>query len=190
MRQNISVHEYEPSILVEGPEWGDAEFYGKWLLMAAKAEVLWKEALNDPSFEKQIEAMTLLYLPHFGIGATVMISQLDKNFDSFTIKLNGEDIVLEDAFVMMVEMGFFVLTGQRYQMVIPAQLTMDVVKRAALKFAKTEQPEEPGYLHPEYLVSTMPYDEAKAWQARLFNMDRAHRCADRLLLLDDANGAA
>ena len=28
------------------PRWGDAEFYGKWLLAAAKAEALWKEAMT------------------------------------------------------------------------------------------------------------------------------------------------
>ena len=41
-----------------------------------------------------------------------------------------------DEFIMMVEMGFFVRTGQRYQMVIPAGVTMGKVKRSALKFAK------------------------------------------------------
>jgi hypothetical protein len=83
---------------------------------------------------------------------------------------------------MMVEMGFFVLTGQRYQMVIPTQLIMAKVKRAALKLAQTE--DEECYLHPEYLVATMPYAEAKAWQNRLREMGDDHRNADRLLLLD------
>jgi hypothetical protein len=32
-------------------------------------------------------------------------------------------------------MGFFVITGQRYQMVIPAQLNINVVKKAALMVA-------------------------------------------------------
>ena len=82
---------------------------------------------------------------------------------------------------MMAKMGFFILTDQRYQMAIPAQMNMDVVKRAALMFAKTE--DEEFYLHPEYLVATMPYAEAKAWQERLCKMDEADRCADRLLLL-------
>ena len=59
---------------------------------------------------------------------------------------------------------------------------MDRVKMAALKFAKTE--DEEYYLHPEYLVATMPYAEAKAWQSRLREMDEVHRHADRLLLLE------
>ena len=76
-----------------------------------------------------------------------------------------------EEFVMMVEMGFFVVTGQRYQMAIPAQLNMDVVKKAALKFAQTENWES--VLHPEDLVTTMPYAGVKAWQERLRKM--AHR---------------
>jgi hypothetical protein len=31
-------------ILIEGPGWNDAEFYGKWLLAAAEAQRLWTEA--------------------------------------------------------------------------------------------------------------------------------------------------
>jgi hypothetical protein len=42
-------------VLVEGPRWGDVEFYGKWLLVAARADVLLKKALNDPVFNKQID---------------------------------------------------------------------------------------------------------------------------------------
>jgi hypothetical protein len=34
------VHETEACILVEGPRWADAEFYGKWLLMATKTQAL------------------------------------------------------------------------------------------------------------------------------------------------------
>ena len=176
------INENEPYILVEGPKWGDAEFYGEWLSMAAKAEALWKEALKNPIFEEQVDQLTIIFIPEFSIGATVMVSQLEKNLASFAIQLNGEQVDLVDMFVMMADMGFFVLTGQRYQMAIPAQLNMDVVKSAALKFAQTADPEY--YLHPEYLVATMPYVEAKAWQGRLRTMDSAHRCADRLLLLE------
>jgi hypothetical protein len=30
-------------VLVQGPAWGDAHFYGQWLQAAAKAEAFWKE---------------------------------------------------------------------------------------------------------------------------------------------------
>jgi hypothetical protein len=41
------VPETEPYILVEGPRWADAEFYGKWLLMATKTQALWEDAIRD-----------------------------------------------------------------------------------------------------------------------------------------------
>jgi hypothetical protein len=171
----------EPYILVEGPMWGDAEFYGEWLLAAAKAEALWKTAIKDPTFEKQIERLTVLYVPEFNLSASIFLFQVQKNLVSFTIPLNSEEWGEVEQFTMMAEMGFFVVTGQRYQMAIPKGLSMEKVKMAALKFAQTE--DEECVLHPEYLIATMPHAEAKAWQERLRVMDEAHRCADRFLLL-------
>jgi hypothetical protein len=40
------VHKGESCILVEGPRWADAEFYGRWLLMAFKAQALWEKAVK------------------------------------------------------------------------------------------------------------------------------------------------
>ena len=158
------IKEHDPHILVEGPEWGDAEFYGNWLLAAAKAEALWKEAINDPSFEKQVDRLTTIFMPDFGIGATDILSRLKPNLISCAIRVNGgEEVELVEEFAMMVEMGFFVLAGHRYQIAIPGQLNMDVVKRAALKIAQTGGEEY--HLHPEYLrIATVPYAKAKAWQ--------------------------
>ena len=68
-----STHGNEPYILIEGPKWGDAEFYGNWLLMAAKAEALWKEAVNDPSFDDQVMRLMVADIPDFGMGATDML---------------------------------------------------------------------------------------------------------------------
>ena len=42
--------------------------------------------------------------------------------------------------------------------------------------------DEECYLHPDYLVTMMPYTRAKEWQARLRHMDENHRCVDRALL--------
>jgi hypothetical protein len=180
MKRVDSIRESESYILVEGPRWGDAEFYGKWLLAAAKAEALWKQAMEDSIFAKQADRVMCAYIPDFGMAATWMISHLPKNLASFTLRLDGGEEV--EHFTMMVEMGFFVLTGQRYQMAIPVQLDMERVKRAALKFAQTE--DDDCYLHPEHLVATMPCEESKEWQKRLRDMGDSPRCADRLLLLE------
>ena len=66
---------------------------------------------------------------------------------------------------------------------IPAKLNMDLVKSAALRYAKTEVEDEG--LHPERLVSAMPYARAEEWQTRLGDADDEQRCADRAVLLDE-----
>ena len=43
-------------VLVEGPTWGDAKFYGHWLLNAAKAQALLEQAkTDDPRFRTAID---------------------------------------------------------------------------------------------------------------------------------------
>ena len=177
--KEVSIDESEPRVLVEGPGFGDTEFFGRWLLAAAKANAFWLNALEDKTFQSRVDLILCqCAIPDFGIGATTMLSWLEKKVASFVVDPND---TVGTEFVMMVEMGFFVLTGQRYQMVIPSRLTMEKVKRAAVKYAETDDTEF--CLHPEYLIVTMPYGEANAWQTRLQNMDRAHRVADRNLLL-------
>ncbi len=173
-----SIPENSPCLLVEGPSWGDVAFYGKWLLAAAKADALWKRAIKDRGFENEVCAVKGT---HFGIGATVLLWRLETT-PAFVVRLDEGYWV--EVFTLMVEMGFFVRTGQRYQMAIPTRLTLGKVKRAALKLAQTEDDDEKFYLHPEYLIATMPYAEATAWQERLRRMEEDHRCADRRLLLE------
>jgi hypothetical protein len=147
--------------------------------------VVHSTAIKDHSFKKEVDRLMVVFIPDFSITATVLLSRLEKNLASFLVELNEEE---GEEFVMMVEMGLFALTGQRYQMVIPAHLDMKRVKSAALKLAQTEDDEY--YLHPERLVATMPYTQAKEWQARLRLMDENQRCADRILLLDTAGDGA
>jgi hypothetical protein len=177
------VHETEHCILVEGPRWADAEFYAKWLLMATKTQALWEKLFKGTRFKKQIDILTLNYFPQFDQSASLFLFRLKKNLASFTVPLHSEYWMELDQFTLMAEMGFFVLTDRRYQMVIPAKLNMNVVKLAALRLAKTEDDE--ACLHPECLVATMPYALAKEWQTRLRDMDEDQRCADRAVLLDE-----
>jgi len=172
------INRTESCILVEGPRWADTTFYAKWLLAAAKTEALWKKALSDPVFKKQIERLLIAEIPDFNIGATVMLSRFKKHLASITIDLASMDV---EEFAIMVGMGFFVLTGRRYQMVVPTKMGINKLKRAALRLADTE---DDNYdLHPEHILATMPDAEAKSWQVRLRGMDEDHRCADRILAL-------
>lgn len=174
--------EPEAYILVEGPKWADAKFYAKWLLMATKTQALWENANKDTRFKKQIDRLTVLHHPQFDHIASLFLFQLKENLVSFTFPLYSEDWTAVEQFTLMAEMGFFVLTSQRYQMVIPTKLNTDVVKSAALRLAKTE--DEDG-AHPEYLVATIPSAQAEEWQTRLRDMDEEQRCANRADLLDE-----
>jgi hypothetical protein len=166
-------------ILVEGPAWGDAEFYGNWLLLAAKANGLLQQARNgDPEFSKSIETLEVLQYLDFGIMATVFMSQfVDGKFQTFVIGPDSSDLL---DFVLMVEMGFFTLTGDRYQMTVPTKLDMDLVKLAHLKLAGTEDAD---WIHPERLVVDMSRPRAIKFQRLLRDMDQDQRLADRRALL-------
>jgi hypothetical protein len=176
----IPIQRNEPCVLVETARWGDVEFFGKWLLAANKANQLWKQARMDRGFAKQIDRLEVVYIPDFGMAALALLLELRGQVTSFILRLDTEE---GELFAMMVEMGFFVLTGDRYQMVIPERLTINKVKSALIRVARTEDAEF--VLHIEHLIKTMPYVEAKAWQRRLGALHEDHRVADRLVLLDD-----
>ena len=136
MDQKVSITNTIPHVLIEGPRWGDAEFYGKWLSAAAEAEAFWKEAFKDPGFKKQVERVCVVYIPDFGMTASVMLMQLKEYRTTFVVSLDSEEV---EEFAMMVAMGtFFVPINQRYQMALPSRLTAAKVKAAILKYAQTE----------------------------------------------------
>ena len=101
----------------------------------------------------------------------------DKKFNTFTIDYGSWDIM---EFVLMVEMGFFALTGDRYQMILPAKLDMDLVKQAHLKLARTEDDD---WVHFEQLVVDIPCALAEKYQNLLGSINEDQRLADRRVLL-------
>jgi hypothetical protein len=98
-------------VLVEDPPWGDAEFLGKWLLAAAQAAAFWKEAYQEPAFNKQVQRLCIGYIPDFGISASIMVMQLKEYRTTFVLDLDGEE---GEHLVMMLGMGFFLPIGQTY----------------------------------------------------------------------------
>ncbi len=174
------------SILIEGPGWNDSEFYGKWLLAAAYAQRLWTEAIeSDREFRAQIERLELVGRVQFGTDAFKLIGKLAEEVRTLIVHADSD---LGDSVAMMALMGFFVLTGERYQMALPTHLTSASVRAAGVKLAETEDAEYE--IHPEYLVRTMPLAAAKSWQRRLQKMDEGHRLADRRLLMECAQVAS
>ena len=163
----------DPYILVQGPAWGDARFYGQWLQAAANAEAFWKQACADEDFKRHVDRVCTSYIPDFGIAATVMIMQLREYLTTFLIEL---DSIEGDDFAMMAEMGFFAHRNPSYQMTLPYLLTLEKVKAAIFRYAKTEDDEF--MLHPEYLVTPMPFSEATTLQHRLRAIHDFHEYFD------------
>jgi hypothetical protein len=166
-------------ILVEGPAWGDADFYGHWLLEAAKAQRLLDQAKrDDAAFREALDTtVEICHCLDYGIMATVLLSQFAKNkqFQTFTVDIAYFDPI---DFILMVGMGFFVLTGDRYQMALPQNLNIEFVKQAHLKLAGTEL-----WIHLERLIVAIPHARATQFQRLLGEMNQDQRLADRRLLL-------
>jgi hypothetical protein len=173
-----------PFCVIEGPAFGDAEFYAKWLGAVADADMLWKKALNQRKFGRQVARLTLLYIPDFGISAAIVLHELWKNYVAAVLDLWGDEDSGAIEFVMMAKLGFFRQTGKRYQMTVPDNLDIDAIKAAALEMARTEDREH--YLHPEALVAFMSKDKARACRKRLRYMDQDLRISKRCRLLRDA----
>jgi hypothetical protein len=164
------------AVLVEGPEWGDAKFYGEWLLAAAKAESLWKEALGDQDFAKKVERVSVCYIPDFGIAATMMLMRLKSHWTRFVIDVDSEE---GEELAMMFGMGFFAQRYRSYQMTLPSCVTAEKVREAVLEYAKTE--DEDFVTHPERILAAMPFADATALLHRLGAMDEFIKFNSRCL---------
>ena len=82
----------------------------------------------------------------------------------------------------MAQIGFFRLTGDRYQMTIPQEVSGSRIEAALLRLAATE---DDVFLHPEHLVTCLTKAEAKRWMHRLEGLPWMQRVADRAFLLGD-----
>ena len=171
----------EPYVLVEGPRWGNAAFYGSWLLAAAEADRLFQQAVTtDAIFARQID--TLGRRLDFGVCATLLVGVLGRSADCALFPLDSFEA---EVVAIMVGMGFFAVTGRRIQIVIPPSLCTQTVKDALIKVVQAQDDEL--LLHTEQLLATMPRCEAQDWQRRLGAMNENHRIADRYALLEDSS---
>jgi hypothetical protein len=85
-----------------------------------------------------------------------------KNLTCFLLPLGEE---WSEIFGVMAQIGFFRLTGERYQMTIPQAISGSAIKAALLRLAATE--DQQYYLHPEQLVTCLGKPDAQNWQLRL-----------------------
>ena len=145
----------QPYVLIEGPRLGDAKFYGRWLLAIAKADALRNEIADDRDPFSSTED-----LPQFATHATALLSRFDKNSAIAMIPMH---VWAEyKAFATLVEMGFFIRTGHRYQMMIPSNLNMAKVENAAQTLAETNFDQDE-WVWQGPLV-TITHAQARAWQ--------------------------
>jgi hypothetical protein len=64
-----------PFSVIEGPDWDDPKFCGKWLTSAAEAEVLWRKASHEPKFSKEIDRLIFDCIPDFANTAILLLSK-------------------------------------------------------------------------------------------------------------------
>ena len=165
-------------ILVEGAAWDDSEFYARWLLAASKANDLLCEAKrDDPEFCEAIEILETMQELNYEAQAMTFLCLLRDEFVTFVFDFDSEDLL---DFMLMTEMGFFTISGDRYQMTLPSKLDMETLKQSHLKVAERDDED---WCYPERYVATIPCAEAAKYQLLLREMRPKQRLADRELLL-------
>jgi len=161
-KMNDEIAAEAPWVSVEGPGPGDAEFLGRWLLAAVEADhALQEQFRKNPGLRQQISRLEVLCLVEFSPA-------VDEWGEIFTV---------------MTELGFFRLSGDRYQMTIPQEVSGSRIESALLRLAATE--DEGYFLHPEHLVTCLTKLEARKWQLRLERLPWMQRVADRAVLLGE-----
>src|SRR5262245_53228896 len=109
--------------VVEAPRWGDAEFVGKWLIAAGKADRLWQAALNSEFhwYGLPLERICEVDLARH---AFVHAMKVREGRASFTVKIDNENVASGDQFALLVRIGFFMRVDRQYRMTIPVRLNI------------------------------------------------------------------
>jgi hypothetical protein len=126
-----------------------------------------RETLCDPAFEQLAQIwMGNLHVGDFGEFLASSIWRPKHPRANF--KSNVAVFDLEEAnchfgaeFAILVQLGFFVLSGRFYHPSIPESVTNEAVQRAALKVASTAIGDHQD-LHPECMLHVMSADEVDA----------------------------
>jgi hypothetical protein len=91
---------------------------------------LWSEAVqSDCEFRTQIDRFEMVGPVWFSIEAFQIVGKIGERVRTLIVPIDSE---LGESVALMARMGFFVLTGERYQMVLPRCLDGEMVKGAGL----------------------------------------------------------
>jgi len=150
-------------ILIEMQYDCDCRFAGTWLLKVAEAQSFWSETLEDPAFEGSASALCWSHDPWLERAALEALSALKRTNSPFHSGKASHVLAVDlefsgVEFAAMIELGFFVLVDQTYQMTVPASATAEQVRRAASKIASTKADGE--IVQPARLLRTLPQAEA------------------------------
>ena len=148
----------------------------------SKCQHLVEGSVERTVFNRRVKRLDVDFISDFGISAAILLRLLWRDGVSMALDL-WEDSGAKE-FVMMVSLGFFKRTRNRYQMILPSHLDIEVLKSAALELARTEDREYE--LHPEALVVWMSEAEARSCRKRLRDMDQDLRIGKRCRLLREA----
>jgi hypothetical protein len=171
-------------VLVEGPITGDTTFVIRWLLSALEADhLLQREFGENPEFKSSIRSLEAWAHVEFRPAAAMaFLGMWFEDLTSFSLNLNGsEQWEWADIFVIMSAAGFFELTGNRYQMVIPRRVELIRIKRVMEQLVATE--DEDCIRHPWRLLCTMAESELILFRRKLSGIGWRQRATDRDTLL-------
>jgi hypothetical protein len=145
-------------VLVEGPNLGDPKFTSQWLLAAVKADGLLQNYYReDPTFRPSIERLEFAYVMEFSDAAMAFLAMC---LEHGIFSLNLADSDWAEPFAIMAATGFFTATGERYQVTLPKELTIQTIRSALLRLIATEDLQGTFELHPECLLTTRTEWEA------------------------------
>jgi len=150
------MEKHDPCVVITGTEWREPSFFWRWLQSAAEAETFWKTLLQDRAFKYLVRLVIVWRMPDFGLAGIKFMTRI-KEEPSFVLSLYSD---LGEEFAMMTRMGFFVNSGQVYNMAIPETLTAGKVKMSVLDLATTE--DRRMILRPQSITAAALRPEATA----------------------------
>jgi hypothetical protein len=123
-------------ILIEMKDLHDRKFARAWLLKLAEARGFWRETLRDPAFEPIARGWMELDVTEPGD----LLREFNRRHPCFRSnkKRNLMIVDLDEAgdfgtkFAILLQLGFFALSGPIYQLSIPESVTLEAVQQAAV----------------------------------------------------------
>jgi hypothetical protein len=167
--------------LIEGPSTRDIDFATAWLNAAVGARESLCECSKERRFRWSLDYLQIGSCIEFHSSAMDFVGGWLHGKGAFEFEVS-RDYVRGVTFTVMNALGFFTLTGQRYQMTIPANVTHEEIRKAVHRL--TEIHDGNGCFYPEDLAVSIEPQEAEEWAIRLRGMKEDERLADRNALLD------